>query len=451
MPYKTFSYIPLIPQLTALFNDKDIIELMDYRARYFEPSSDPAHDSQVEHGNIKYVFDGTYYKDLLWTSLNAGGQSANENFFSGRCDIALGLSSDGFAPFKKRKYSAWPLVIFNYNLPPPVCFRLENIICIGVIPGPKAVKDIDSFLVPLVDELIQLAEGVKTFDRSASKYFQFRAHLIKIFGDMPAIAKIMRMKGHNGIKPCRMCNITGVRIPGSCATTHYVPLDRSHHPDCGDVPYYDPADLPLHTHEEMLEQAQEVDRAPNETRGNKLSTEYGINGSSSFHHTPSIEFPRSMPHDFMHLIWENLLKNLIALWTSNYKDLDNSDYEIPDDVWREISKAAAASGSTIPSSFGTKIPDFIARPSEMIAETWSFFTLYLAPILLHGKFKNPVYYHHFIDLVKLINICLLLELTEEQVDELELGFRDWVEEYERCVSLKQFFQHILTTRTQSIL
>jgi len=434
-PYKTFSYIPLIPQLSALFSSEEQVETMQYRARYFEPSNDPARDGRAEQGKIKDVFDGRHYKKLLNSFLDIEGHSTNHKFFSDRRDIALGLSSDGFAPFKKRKHSAWPLILFNYNLPPTIRFWLENIICIGVIPGPKAVKDIDSFLVPLIGDLEQLEMGVKTFDRSAREMFDLHAHLIKLFGDMPAMAKLMRMKGHNGIKPCRGCNIMGVRVVGSSATTHYVPLDRSRHPDHGDIPVYDAANLPLRTHEEMVRQAQEVDSAPNVTQSNRLATKYGINGSSSFHRVQSLEYPGSMPHDFMHLIWENLIKNLIALWTGNFKDLDNSAYEIPNDVWQDMSRAAAASGADVPAAFRARLPDFMARPSEMTADAWSFFTLYLAPIMLYGKFPTSAFYRHFVRLVELLKLCLAFEITEEEVDALDTGFRKWVEDYERYVVL----------------
>ena len=93
------------------------------------------------------------------------------NFFLGKCDLALGLSSDGFSPFKKRKHSAWPLIVFNYNFSLLTQFWLNNILCLGVILGPKAPKDIDSFLIPLVDKLVLLAEGIKTFDCSDSEFF----------------------------------------------------------------------------------------------------------------------------------------------------------------------------------------------------------------------------------------------------------------------------------------
>jgi len=48
-----------------------------------------------------------------------------------------------------------------------------------------------------------------------------RAYLVVVFGDIPAVLMLMHMKGHNGISPCRMCSIQGVRAPDG--KTYYVP------------------------------------------------------------------------------------------------------------------------------------------------------------------------------------------------------------------------------------
>lgn len=49
----------------------------------------------------------------------------------------------------------------------------------------------DSFLIPYVDELFKLSEGVDAFDVRSMKLFMLHAYLILAFGDMPAIAKLM--------------------------------------------------------------------------------------------------------------------------------------------------------------------------------------------------------------------------------------------------------------------
>ena len=45
----------------------------------------------------------------------------------------------------------------------------------------------DSFISPLIDELLQLAEGIDAFDASSKKgeAFILHAHLLSVFGDMP--------------------------------------------------------------------------------------------------------------------------------------------------------------------------------------------------------------------------------------------------------------------------
>jgi hypothetical protein len=113
-------------------------------------------------------------------------------------DIALGLSNDGFRPFKSRKETCWPLIVFNYDLPPSIRTQLEHILCIGVIPGPNAPKELPTYLEPLIDELEDLARGLPAFDTVDGHTFALRAYLLAAFGDMPAVAKLMAMKGPNG-------------------------------------------------------------------------------------------------------------------------------------------------------------------------------------------------------------------------------------------------------------
>jgi hypothetical protein len=64
---------------------------------------------------------------------------------------------------------------------------------------------------------------------------------------------------------------------------------------------------------------------------------------------------------------------------------------------------------------------------------WSFWTLYLGPILLRCQFSDEKYYHHFIDLVQLLNICLQFEYTKQDIDIVRAGFIAWVLKYEEYV------------------
>jgi len=230
-----------------------------------------------------------------------------------------------------------------------------------------------------------------------------------------------------------MCEIKAIRLPN--AKTHYVPLSRKGFHPPPDVLEYNPSELPLRTHETFMRQAREVQNAPTAAENERLPTQYGIKGTALLSTLGSLSFPSSFPYDFMHLIWANLIVNLILLWTGNFKDIDHADegYILQKTVWEAIAEAGAATGTYIPSAFGTRVPNLVTEKKHMTCETYANWTRYLAPVLLRGRFLEEKYYKHFVRLVKLLNSCLELELTKAEVDGIEDGFQTWVQDYERYV------------------
>jgi hypothetical protein len=424
---KIFNYLPFIPRLVAMHANPIKAKEMQYRA--------------FEHkhiaGKISDVFDSHIYRRLLGKRVVMGGTTASHEYFSDPRDIALGLSTDGFCPFKRRQATAWPLLLFDYNLAPEIRFHAGNRIDLGTIPGPNKPKDFDSFQWPAFEEFMRLQHGVRAFDVLADEFFVLRGYLLLVFGDIPAMSMVMCMTGHNGFSPCRMCKIQGVQIPNSHNNRYYFPLDRSFHPTVTEfdsaIAVYDGAALPLRTEAEMLRQAKEVRDTLNKTQKGRLSKAYGIKGVSLLSNIKSLCFPLSFPYDFMHLIWENAIPNLVSLWTGEFKGLNEGDgeYQFMPKVWEAIGAATADAGSTIPSVFGIRPPNIAKHKSSYSAEAWSFWTLYLGPVLLRRRFRNQRYYKHFIELVKLLQLCLQFEITTEEVQTVRDGFINWVEDYEK--------------------
>ena len=66
-------------------------------------------------------------------------------------DILFSFSTDGFTLFEKFRHDCWPLVLLNLNLSPEIRYKVENMIPLGVIPGPKAPRSIESFLTPMIE------------------------------------------------------------------------------------------------------------------------------------------------------------------------------------------------------------------------------------------------------------------------------------------------------------
>ena len=423
---RIFSYMPLIPRLRALMSNRTYATHLQYRA--------DEHAKTCRPGTKTDIFDGLHYRSLLEERVVVGDRTYPHNYFSDNRDIALGFATDGFAPFKKRKQTAWILLIFNYNLPPEQRFRRDNILCVGIIPGPKKPWDADSFIHPLVRELLELAVGVSAYDALSRSVFALHAYLITGFGDIPAVSMLMHMKGHNGVCPCRMCGILGIRIPDSRNKTHYVPLSRRNHPAPTDVVEYRPEELPLRSHDQFMAQAKAVESAPTEVQREELAKAYGIKGTPLLSALGSLRFPQSFPYDFMHLIWENLIPNLVLFWSGRYKGMDEGQpYVLSPDIWQAVGTASAAATRTIPSSFGSSIPNPAKDCSSFTSSTWSVWSLFIAPTVLRGRFPDDRYYKHFCSLVKILNLCLQFEISGEDIDEIKLGICKWVEDYERCV------------------
>ena len=428
-PRQRFTYLPAIPRLISLHSNTQMAEAMTYRGEYTHVP-----------GKVQDVFDSTNYRELRKKDIVIDGEKVGAKFFADKRDIALGFSTDGFAPWKRRKKSAWPLILYNYNLPPETRFHKENIIPLGVIPGPKKPKDFDSFFWPAVQEFLRLLVGVPAFDILTSCAFILRAFLILVSGDMPAVSMVMQIKGHNGRVPCRMCKISGLRVPGSRATTHYVPLDRTRHPDIlrdpAAVKKYNPLNLPARTHDEMLKEGRDVMAAPTQAAAERLSKQSGVKGLPILSYLPSLSFPTSFPYDFMHLIWENLIPNLISLWSGTFKGLEEGthQYQFAPSVWDAIGEATARAGDTLPSIFGPRLGNITQDRSTCTADAWSLWTQYIAPPLLRQRFKHARYYNHFVDLVELLHLCLQFELTMEDIHRIRDGFAAWVEQYEKYVA-----------------
>jgi hypothetical protein len=183
----------------------------------------------------------------------------------------------------------------------------------------------------------------------------------------------------------------------------------------------------------MIAQAQEIVNAATDTEEDRLSTLYGIKRIPLLSLLPSVQFPTSFPYDFMHLVWENLIPNLLKLWTGEFKELDEGtgSYHLGKSVFEAIGEAAGSSGDTIPSAFGARVPNPAKDRSYFTAETWSLWALHLGPILLRGRFRRDVYYKHFIELVKLLNLCLSFDISSEELQEIRDGFAKWVLQYEK--------------------
>ena len=131
------------------------------------------YQANYEHipGKTQDIFDGTHYQMLHQTIVPSNDANQPFFYFSNPHDIAIGISTDGFAPFKRCRQTCRPIIAVIYNLAPELRFLKPHHLDLGTIPGPKKPWDADSFMWPIIKEFFKLATGVKAWDACTMSYF----------------------------------------------------------------------------------------------------------------------------------------------------------------------------------------------------------------------------------------------------------------------------------------
>ncbi|XP_042962433.1 uncharacterized protein LOC122296696 [Carya illinoinensis] len=190
IPQKVLRHFPLKPRLQRLFVSSKIAGDMRW------------HKEQrvTDETSMRHPADSEAWKTF---------DQANPRFARDARNVRLGLASDGFNPFNNlaKPYSIWPVILVPYNLPPWLCMKDMFFMTSLIIPGPKSPgNDIDVYLQPLIDELLELWEhGVPTFDASTKEMFMLHAALLWTINDFPAYGNLSGWST-KGKLACPSCN-----------------------------------------------------------------------------------------------------------------------------------------------------------------------------------------------------------------------------------------------------
>ena len=152
---------------------------------------------QVPQDTLADVYDGKVWQEFQ----NINGVS----FLSLPYNNAFSINVDWFQPFKRTQHSTRVMYLVVHNLPRSEKFKHENIIIVGIIPGPhEPSKTINSHCSPLVDELNQLWVGI-LMQTPQNISLVVRAALICVACDIPAARKVCGFMSHNALLGCSKC------------------------------------------------------------------------------------------------------------------------------------------------------------------------------------------------------------------------------------------------------
>ena len=169
-PHFVYPYVSLISSLQSLFSRPKFYSHCEEWRQSFR------HDNYGLH--FPDVYDGTIWTDFL--------QVEGRAFLRCKNSIVFMLNIDWFQPFKHSIYSVGVIYLAIMNLPRAIRFKRENIIIIGLLPGPsEPSKHINTYLSPMVSELISLWEGISIRTHDCGIQI-IRCALLCVACDLPA-------------------------------------------------------------------------------------------------------------------------------------------------------------------------------------------------------------------------------------------------------------------------
>lgn len=143
------------------------------------------------------VYDGKVWSEFMVYK--------EKPFLAEKYNLALMVNVDWFQPFKFSEYSVGVIYLAILNLPRTMRYKIENILIVGIIPGPKEPSSLNTYMSPLVDELLDLWENGLSIEIGAQAA-NVRAALICAACDIPAARKLCGFLGHSS-SHCPRCNI----------------------------------------------------------------------------------------------------------------------------------------------------------------------------------------------------------------------------------------------------
>lgn len=355
------------------------------------------------------IFSGSVFRDIVE---DVGGTDSVRN------DIFLVLSGDGAQPYRSSTYDMWPFVCMIANLPPDKRVKTENMLPIVCIPGPNQPKDVLSFLTPFLDEMEDLSRGVDCtlWD---GREVTVRCHMLLLEGDLAALAKLCRLKGHNGLRGCMYCLVHAVRGKHPYFPSFTLAEDHTKETNF-DVraPEMRILQETEKTIAEIEDLRQSKKRGAVKSREEKCK-EWGINGRSALFHRSTLIPYRSVPLDYMHLLLINVSSDFVNL-------LFGREY-ITRCQEKVINKALSSFGTGVSSQ--SRNPRPLNQRGLFKADEWRFFVLQSSMVVFDGELPLHIMEGWYL-FVQIVDMCGWPALTNDDVISLSTTAQKFYKFYE---------------------
>jgi hypothetical protein len=125
-------------------------------------------------------------------------------------NLVLAVCIDAFVPSNEISYSITPFMGMVLNLPENLRHKADHMLLIGVVPGRRLPKNLQTYLAVLVDELIELNRtetAIHYTDPVTKQPAISRVKLLLTCADYPGASDMRCQQGANATYGCMACEI----------------------------------------------------------------------------------------------------------------------------------------------------------------------------------------------------------------------------------------------------
>lgn len=318
-PLKIFCYQSIIGSIADLVQQPGMLEIFNHWK-----------NRQIPGGVMSDVYDAAVWKSFL----SVDGEDLLANGYT----LGLLINVDWFQPYKHVSYSVGAIYVSILNFPRQMRNRRENIIVIGIIPGPNEPKlHMNSFLELLVKELLQLRRGVEMKTPEGQQLV--RALLLCSASDIPASRKLGGFLGHAASKGCSRC-LKSFPTENFGQKPDYSGFDRSTWPE--------------RTVQEHRSVGMSWKHSNTLANRHNLEQKYGVRFSELLR-LPYFDTVRYVVVDPMHNMFLGTAKRMVSIWKSNDLLPENEFDNIQASVNKFVTPADIG---RIPHKIGSQVQQF---------------------------------------------------------------------------------------------
>lgn len=331
-PSKVYCYNSVIASLNRILLRPGIIDACESTRK------------DTEQTVLQDIYQGSIWKEFL--------KYNGKEFLVSSLSYALILNVDWFQPFERFTYSVGVIYLVLLNLPRSIRYKRENVILVGVIPGPSEPSlNINSYLSPLVSELLELWTGVPLSESQV-----MRAVLLAVSCDLPAGRKVCGLLGHSANLGCSRCYCS---FSEGFGRQNYSNFDRS--------------SWLLRSNQKHRDDIKKIQKCKTKTERVSAESALGCRYSILLQ-LPYFDPIRMLLIDPMHNLFLGTAKYVTQkIWIGN-KVLKTPQLNI---IHNRLQKVQ------VPGYLG-RLPSNISSGATFTAEQWMNWTIYFSIYCLHG-------------------------------------------------------------------